>query len=103
MSFTLRIHDDMRGGFTWTPPEFELYISSLLLIFIGLCNMVFVLELDEDSPDSHRHFHDRHFAPHPSIQDFPSQVNETGQDTEKQNDRENPNINGFTALLCCYP
>jgi hypothetical protein len=65
--------------------------------------MVFVLELEDDSTVSHQHFHDKHFASHPPIQDLASQVEENGQDSKEQDERENPNINGFTASLCCYP
>jgi hypothetical protein len=64
--------------------------------------MVFVLELDDtdDSSLSHRHLHDAIIASSPADT---CHTNPSADKSSDEEDRPNPNLNGFSAALGCYP
>jgi hypothetical protein len=66
--------------------------------------MVFVLELDDNDSSllSHRHLHDAIIASSPTASPDAENTRHISQDGDVE-DRPNPNLNGFSAALGCYP
>ena len=63
--------------------------------------MAVLLDLDEDDFDSHRVHPKTALSRQHQIDSNPAQKHDDAN--EGYNERPNPNINGFSAALACYP
>lgn len=86
-TFALSLVGPIQGDIDVNEPRFFGPVATMVLIF----------DLDEESHDT----------PHASFATLKHQLhglhNESRREIDVAEERPNPNLNGFSAILCCYP